>query len=812
MGAGDRDVANGPGERMTMAILDPLVLPPDVVIAPVAELPPELRDQIEHKAGDYSVTRPRARTMSSIVDGKTAALLDTFRAPTTIVDAVIAFSRAQGLDPRETLDDAFAVLGGFVNEGLLVAADSELAEPIATTLAAGDSVGAFEVVAPVHVMVDTEVYLAHAADGSPVALKVARPGAGSSVHAALRHEAAVLEGLDGRVSPRLLELGELDDRPFLATSWCSGVDAFQAAAEARSLGGSDGRAELLALSEGVVAAYAHLHAQETLHGDVHPRNLLVDADGSVAIIDFGLAAGLPGPGGPAAGWRGGIDFFMEPELAAARLEGRPSPALSAAGEQYSVGSLLYLLLTGAHTHEFSLEQEEMLHQLLEQPPLPFQQRGVDDLPAVERVLMRALAKEPGSRYRTMREFSRALRRAAASDLDGEAGAAAVRLKPDHTQQLLDEVLERLSVPGKLFAGGLAAPTASAMNGGAGFAYVLLRVARAHGDESLLAVADLWSTRAVLALGSPDAFWNEELEIVPEVFGRNSFYHTAAGVHCVQALIAHARGDERAQQLALSDFVAAAGQPCEHVDVAFGRAGLLLGCSLLIEAPLRALEEDALRSLGDGLRDGLWSELERQPPLAESTELKLLGAAHGWAGYLYALLRWSESAGGRPPEGLPERLEQLAELGQPAGRGLRWPHETGARVPDTALAGSWCNGAAGFVPLWIAAHRNLGDETYARWGQMAAWGAYEAPAAPGDLCCGFAGRAYALLTLHRQSGEPHWLARARALADRAATSVRTSSLRRDSLYKGEVGVALLAADLQAPEYACMPLFEAEGWPA
>lgn len=87
--------------------------------------------------------------------------------------------------------------------------------------------------------------------------------------------------------------------------------------------------------------------------------------------------------------------------------------------------------------------------------------------------------------------------------------------------------------------------------------------------------------------------------------------------------------------------------------------------------------------------------------------------------------------------------------------------------------------------------------------MAAWSAYEAPAAPGDLCCGFAGRAYALLTLHRQTDERHWLARARAIADPAATSVRADSLRRNSLYKGDVGVALLAADLQAPEYACMP---------
>ncbi|HEX6653420.1 MAG TPA: lanthionine synthetase LanC family protein [Thermoleophilaceae bacterium] len=796
---------------MTAAALDQLVLPSDVVIAPVAELPPELRDQFEHRTGDYSVTRPRARTMSSIVDGQTAALLDRFREPTTIVDAVIAFSRAEGLDPRETLDDAFAVLGGFVNEGLLVAAGSELAEPIATTLVPGDSVGGFEVVAPVHVLVDTEVYIAHASDGSPAALKIARAGAGNGMHAALRHEAAVLEALDGRVSPRLLELGAVDDRPFLATSWCLGIDVFQAAGDARSLDGSDGRTELLALAQSVVAAYAHLHAQGVLHGDVHPRNVLVDGDGGVALIDFGLAAGPPGSAAPAAGWRGGIDFFMEPELAAARLDGRPSAALSAEGEQYSVGSLLYLLLTGAHTREFSLEQEEMLHQLLEQPPVPFRDRGVHDLHAVERVLARALDREPGARFPTMLDFSEALRGAAASDLDGGERAASTPHGPDHAQRLLDEVLERLAVPGELFAGGLAAPTASAMNGGAGFAYALLRIARARGDESLLALADLWSTRSVRAVESPDAFWSEELEIVPEVFGRNSFYHTAAGVHCVHALVAHGRGDERAQQLALSPFVAATGQPCEHVDVAFGLAGHLLGCSLLIEAPLRAAEEDALRSLGEGLRDRLWARLDRQPRLAESTELRLLGAAHGWAGYLYALLRWSDAAGAPPPDGLRNRLDELGALGQPAGRGLRWPHEIGAPLPDTALAASWCNGAAGFVPLWIAAHRTFGDETYARWAEMAAWSAYEGPPAPGDLCCGFAGRAYALMALHREAGDRHWLARARSLADRAVTSVRADSMRRDSLYKGEVGVALLAADLETPEYACMPMFEAEGWP-
>jgi eukaryotic-like serine/threonine-protein kinase len=791
-----------------MAALDPFVLPPDVAIRPVAQLPPELRERVQHEPGACSVTRPRSRTMSTIVDASTAALLETFRTPSTIVDAVIAFSAAQGLDPRTTLEDAFAVLAGFVNDGLLVPADSELARPIATSLRAGDRVSVFEVVEPAHVIVDTEVYLARAADGAAVALKIARPAAGRPLHDVLAREAAILDHLDGRVNPRLLELGEHDGRPFLAVSWCPGVDAYQAAAEARALGEPAGRPALLELAERVIEAYAHLHAQGVVHGDVHPRNVLVGADGAVTIIDFGLAV-MPGTRGtPSAGGRGGIDLFLEPELAAACLAGRRPPAPSAAGEQYSLGALLYLLLTGAHTHSFSLEQEEMLHQLVEQPPLPFHHHGAWDMPVVERTVARTLAKDPSARYRSVSHLLRAFQAAAGRD----RRCARTASQPERAPELLDDVLGRLAAPGSLYAGGLAAPTAPVMNGAAGLAYALLRIAEVRDDDGLLATADLWSTRALLATGSDEAFWNADLNVTPETIGSSSLYHHGSGVQLVQALIAHARGDDWAQRLAVESFAAAAAASGEHLDVACGRAGLLLGCCLAVETLPPAFEAAPLRALGDRLRDSLWAELDRQPPLARSTELRALGAAHGWAGYLFAMLRWSEVSVTPPPAGLEERLEQLAALGRPAGRGLRWPHEVGAPADDSALGASWCNGAAGHVYLWTLAHRHLGEERYARLAQMAAWTAYEGgSAAPGDLCCGLAGQAYALLCLYRHSREPAWLARARRLADRAAASIRSGSLRRDSLYKGEVGVALLAADLDLPEHARMPLFETEGWP-
>ena len=172
--------------------------------------------------------------------------------------------------------------------------------------------------------------------------------------------------------------------------------------------------------------------------------MLVDADGAVTIIDYGFA------GAPGRAWRAGVDFFMEPELAAAQLA-RGSAPLTARGEQYSLAALVQLLLTGAYTHDFSLDGEEMLHQLLEIPP-----RTPDG--ALGPVLARALAKVPEDRFGSVAELLDAFRAAAP-----EATPPLIRKPPS----ILEDVLARLARPDEL---ALAAPTASAMNGGAGFAY------------------------------------------------------------------------------------------------------------------------------------------------------------------------------------------------------------------------------------------------------------------------------------------------------------------------------------------------------
>ena len=70
-----------------------------------------------------------------------------------------------------------------------------------------------------------------------------------------------------------------------------------------------------------------------------------------------------------------------------------------------------------------------------------------------------------------------------------------------------------------------------------------------------------------------------------------------------------------------------------------------------------------------------------------------------------------------------------------------------------------------------------------------------------------------MALYRESGDVEWRDRAFVLAERAAGRRKgADDIARQSLYKGDVGVALLAADLAHPEGAVMPFFEAEGWPS
>src|SRR5215467_7841582 len=93
-----------------MAITGTFVLPADVILVPVTELPAHVREQMKCEEGDYAVTHPRARTPSKVVDAQGVELLKEFRTPKKIIEAVIGYSRARKCDPEGALEDAFPML------------------------------------------------------------------------------------------------------------------------------------------------------------------------------------------------------------------------------------------------------------------------------------------------------------------------------------------------------------------------------------------------------------------------------------------------------------------------------------------------------------------------------------------------------------------------------------------------------------------------------------------------------------------------------------------------------------------------------
>lgn len=123
-----RDVAGGVGKGMNATTT--LLLPEDVIVAPVANLPSYLRRGVAHEPDDFIVTRAAAGAESFVVDEDTAALLAHFRSPTTVVDAIANFCARNELDPMRTLEDAFAVLADLVAATMLVPAEAHLALPV----------------------------------------------------------------------------------------------------------------------------------------------------------------------------------------------------------------------------------------------------------------------------------------------------------------------------------------------------------------------------------------------------------------------------------------------------------------------------------------------------------------------------------------------------------------------------------------------------------------------------------------------------------------------------------------------------------
>jgi len=208
-------------------------------------------------------------------------------------------------------------------------------------------------------------------------------------------EARIMAALSHPNIVRVLDVGEDNGRPFIAMELLDARPLGEYLRVNPSLSLS-GRIDLIVqLYSGLEAA----HAQDAVHRDVKPGNIMVDRTGRLTILDFGLAR-LRSSTLTANGAVLGSPGYMSPEQAEGRRVDQRSDIFSAA----AVG---YLILSGRDPFD-AKTLPLALQAVLTKPPAPL---SVSEAPApLARVLLTALEKSPDARYQTCADILADLRR------------------------------------------------------------------------------------------------------------------------------------------------------------------------------------------------------------------------------------------------------------------------------------------------------------------------------------------------------------------------------------------------------------------
>lgn len=252
------------------------------------------------------------------------------------------------------------------------------------------------------------VYLARRADEQyekRVAVKVLRGGfTGITARGLFLRERQILAELDHAYIARLLDGGTLGNgQPYLVLDYVEGLPLTEYAA--RNGCSLDERVALfLKVCEGV--SYAHQNL--IVHRDLKPANILVTADGLPKLLDFGIAKLLGAQGGSALLTQL-PGAMMTPQYASPeQLRGT---AITTATDVYSLGVILYELITGKRPYELDdLPMTAVVQKVVEEPVERPGRRGVRVPADLDNIILKALEKDPARRYRSADQLADDLRR------------------------------------------------------------------------------------------------------------------------------------------------------------------------------------------------------------------------------------------------------------------------------------------------------------------------------------------------------------------------------------------------------------------
>ena len=215
---------------------------------------------------------------------------------------------------------------------------------------------------------------------------------------------------------RTIEIGESENGlHFLAIEWAKGELLEKYAKINAPLSCEETAIIITQIGAAVHAA----HAAKIVHRDLKPENVMYDPEShQVKLLDFGIATDVQAAADERltrAGFFVGSLMYIAPEALSGEI-------VTPAADQYSLATIAYYLLTRALPYTAKAPRE-MFTQLLTLPPIPLNQakERLKFSPGLERVVMKALSKEPANRYPDVMAFTKAFEEAVSSPSDAKTG-------------------------------------------------------------------------------------------------------------------------------------------------------------------------------------------------------------------------------------------------------------------------------------------------------------------------------------------------------------------------------------------------------
>ncbi|MFQ5994025.1 MAG: serine/threonine-protein kinase [Acidiferrobacterales bacterium] len=237
----------------------------------------------------------------------------------------------------------------------------------------------------------------------PVALKVLPPHLCTDSDFARRfaREARVQARID---SPHVATLHAVMERPEGLVLVMDYLEGESLETRLRNRGPLSAK-EAVAIFEQAALGTEHIHRLGIVHQDLKPGNIYVASNGVVKLLDFGVAKVLRDQGLNQGGEMIGTLLYMSPE----QIKGRE---VDFRADIYTLGITLFEAVTGRLPFERKTNYALMHAHVQENPPAPRQYQS--EIPReLEKVILKAIAKEPERRFQTMEAFRRALLRDAA---------------------------------------------------------------------------------------------------------------------------------------------------------------------------------------------------------------------------------------------------------------------------------------------------------------------------------------------------------------------------------------------------------------